>query len=407
MQGVLDLSVPPTVAWPDILAILNAWSQSPRFLQPSTPSLSLVLDEINLEQLVRCLHLHLLPHSLESLACRAPVHPPALLPFSKAYGALLGRFSLRFLDMTGTLAFENSSPSFRNLQSLRLRELTGIISPDSFFEGLDASPGLRELELAGPTHSQYTSYAVTVREPAPRLFDCLERVMLAGEGTWSRLLEWMDTPKLKYLDLSVSSLDVCGALLRAWLRLSGATPPISAPPLVELRLNRCGVGANGRSLCLLINQLAFLEKLEVTGCGDDVNPAILALAGNSKGGIIVVGNENPALPCPRLQHVDFSRCSQVRGISIRDLVKSRLPSPNPTPPRSPDNVKSEVASDNSSTGGPSRPLPLQMVIIDQCPNVPAELLPWLRQQVPRVSCVYETKAQAKERMPRTLRYNGP
>jgi hypothetical protein len=31
-----------------------------------------------------------------------------------------------------------------------------------------------------------------------------------------------------------------------------------------------------------------------------------------------------------------------------------------------------------------------------------ELIPWFRQKVPRVSCVYETKAQVKERILRTL-----
>lgn len=395
MQGVLDLFVPPIAVWSDISAILGAWSQSPRFLQPSTPPLSLVLHEIGWGELVRCLRI--LPRPLESLTCRAPVHPSALFPLNEHSGVLLSRFSLRRLDMTGALTFESSSPSFNYIQSLRLRELRGNICPNLFFEGLRGSPSLRELELAGPTQPPTTSYVVAVREPAPRLFDCLERVIFAGDGTWSRLLEWIDAPKLKYLDLSVSSLDVCGALLHAWHRLSRATSPLPTPPLVELRLNRCGIGADGRSLCSLVNQLPFLQRLEITGCGDDVNPAILTLAGNCKSGIIV-GDECPPLPCPRLQYVDFSRCSQVRGTSIRDLVKSRLP------PRSPDNTKSETALDNPSVSGS---LPLQAVIIDQCPNVPAELLPWLRQHVSRVSCAYETKVQAKERMPRTSRYNGP
>lgn len=399
MQGVVNLSVPPTYTLQhDIWSILKAWSQSPRFLHASAPSLSLALDEVGCADWVEFdRRLSILPRTLESLTCLGPTHGSSTFHLTADSGNHL-RFP--YLDLSRSVVIKSEFPSFKDLRSLRLRELTGIIHPHFFFEGLRASPNLCELELVSSTRA-HPPYTVLLLEPVPRSFDCLERVTLAGDGTWSYLLYWMDTPSLKYLNLSISSHNVCDILSRIWTRLS---PPLFAPPLVELRLNRCGVGSNGHSLSTLIIQLPFLEKLEITGCGDDTNRAILTLAGNYRGGVTVGEDERP---CPRLQYVDFSRCPRVKGVSIRDLVKSRLPPPTPTPhSSSPGKTDGDTTRDTLATGGSSRPLPLHTVIIDQCPNVPAELLPWLRRQVPRVSCVYETKGLAKERMPRIGRYGG-
>ena len=402
IQGVLHLSIPP-IALHDLLSVLRAWCQSPRFLQPSTPSLSLVLDEIGRRELDECLCI--LPRALESFTCHMESYQLfQLFQLTEPTVSLIGRLSLRCLDVTGIVMLDTLFP-FNNLQSLRLRRLVGTINYGLFVERLCESPNLRELELASQAHQLLHSISGSGSAASrPRQFACLERLKLVGDFPWSSLLEWMDTPTLKYLDLSISSLDVCDALLRTWTRLGA---PLSAPPLVEFRLNRCGVGSTGRSLCSLIGQLPFLERLEITSCGDDINPAIRTLAGNFQRAITVGDFVTPPLPCPRLQYIDFSRCSQVRGTSIRDLVKSRLPPPTPTlPSQSPHSTSDESAGDAPPSGDSSSPMPLQSIIIDQCPGVSADLLPWFRQRVPRVSCVYETKAQAKERMPRTLRYTG-
>ena len=38
--------------------------------------------------------------------------------------------------------------------------------------------------------------------------------------------------------------------------------------------------------------------------------------------------------------------------------------------------------------------PLLSLTINDCPSIPADVLPWLREKVASVSCVYMTKKQA-------------
>lgn len=195
-------------------------------------------------------------------------------------------------------------------------------------------------------------------------------------------MECLVTPKLSTIELSRSSNDVCGLLLYRWTQ-SGF------PPLVNLHLDKCGVGYDGGSLIALLRSLPTLERLEVNHCGDNIDRAIVPLS------------VSPTTICPRLQHIDFSSCPKVRGVTIRDLVRSRMPQPSLSDAAAlPDGNIPSTASALTNSEPLTHVLPIKTLVLDNCSSIPSDLLPWLRRNVPRFSCIYETKAQAKERKPK-------
>ncbi|KAI0697265.1 hypothetical protein BC835DRAFT_1413788 [Cytidiella melzeri] len=84
------------------------------------------------------------------------------------------------------------------------------------------------------------------------------------------------------------------------------------------------------------------------------------------------------LICPKLTSVDFSRCPDVRDGPIVRLVKARSRS-----------SVLALPEDQSPTIAK-----LESLAIDGCEKIDPSILPWLRQQVPHVSCKYATKKQA-------------
>jgi F-box/TPR repeat protein Pof3 len=90
--------------------------------------------------------------------------------------------------------------------------------------------------------------------------------------------------------------------------------------------------------------------------------------------------------CPKLTAVNFSRSANVRNGPIISLVRARTPS-------------SKHVAENHKTKADESPkfAMLQSLVIDGCDQISADILPWLRQQVPRVSCTFATKKQASWR----------
>lgn len=78
------------------------------------------------------------------------------------------------------------------------------------------------------------------------------------------------------------------------------------------------------------------------------------------------------LPCPRLEYLNVSDTPDIKSATLVRLVKSRLV---------------DVQEDLSVTR-------IQSLIIDRCPRIEPDILPWFRQHVPVVSCIYLSKKAA-------------
>lgn len=96
------------------------------------------------------------------------------------------------------------------------------------------------------------------------------------------------------------------------------------------------------------------------------------------------GNGTINMICPQLTSVDLSGSPEVSDGPIVRLVKGRNPNISPT-------AGEEAATSTDS----SAVVRLHMLAIDGCEKISPDIVPWLRQQVPRVSCVYATKQQAR------------
>jgi hypothetical protein len=108
----------------------------------------------------------------------------------------------------------------------------------------------------------------------------------------------------------------------------------------------------------VVSGLEELEELTVIGRDTDE---------------LIDGLGRPENQRQRLHSLNLSRSNIGTGALVR-LVKSKL---------------------GDKEEGAEETVPISSLVIDECPNVDAAWLPWLRKHVKLVSCVYMTKKQAK------------
>jgi hypothetical protein len=407
--GVINLHLPRFAHIEDAVDVLKAWSLSPRFQSPADAGdVSLSFEEAPNYGMFDVLYMRT---AVSGLGAQPPNASP--LPLFRR---------LRHLDVNWVTRLEwEGFFAMHSLRTIRLRNIQGASDLANLIRAFHRNPGLELLHLSASSKSDPTKFKLGVVEDLPSnlIFAGLNTLVLESCLHFSLFVQRMETPNLKRLVYSHGFSDFPQTLLTSWSYLS------SPPPLVELRLHRCGIGADGASLAALVKLLPLLEVLHVTNCGDDVNPVFRALAGSSQtrastsaSNSTSAGNGTPAQSsyCPRLHDLDFSGCSKLKGVSVRDLVRSRiLPNPLSSPPSSSPSISSSFAtpaipgsqaSPSSSTSqAPESPpaqslVSIRSLVIDRCPSVEASLLPWFRQHVHRMSCAYETKAVAKERLPK-------
>ncbi|KZT75046.1 hypothetical protein DAEQUDRAFT_807310 [Daedalea quercina L-15889] len=164
----------------------------------------------------------------------------------------------------------------------------------------------------------------------------------------------------------------------------------SGKSLRELRISQCAVSAG----CVidLLRQAKGLEVLELRYLGgNQANTTLQALSqpalpkheDGDEGG----DASTPTVLCPSLKTVDFSHCPDVKSGSLMALVKARLPS-------TAGDALTDVATAQPEH---SQPTPIDTLIVDGCPMVEMDILPWLRSKVRHVSCIYMSKKDARWR----------
>ncbi|KAF4617322.1 hypothetical protein D9613_006132 [Agrocybe pediades] len=145
--------------------------------------------------------------------------------------------------------------------------------------------------------------------------------------------------------------------------------------LSELGLRSCHFDAT--ILISLLRKTKALTALEVTNTAGEALAILDVLADST-----ILDSKYPDLDdptpydgvlCPHLTHVNLSRCPDVQTGPLVRLIKSRLP-PQTDPAQA-----SEVVSE---------PAQILKLVVDECPKIDSTWLPWLREKVPSVSCVF-------------------
>ncbi|KAI0375212.1 hypothetical protein BV20DRAFT_960306 [Pilatotrama ljubarskyi] len=205
------------------------------------------------------------------------------------------------------------------------------------------------------------------------------------------LLPRLAAPSLSSLTLSLHRVRLEECLL--WL---SAGP---ARTLTTLSIHRSAV--NSRLLIDVLTAATALESFRLTDVCDIACLVLKALCtpldattpegtSSASSSSEMQSDERPAcrVRCPMLRHLDVSNCPDVSASPIIKLVKMRHPETQTTALPA-----HEAGTHAASNELPVRPL--ESLVLDGCPNVDADVLPWLRSAVPSVSCIYMKKKDAK------------
>ena len=147
--------------------------------------------------------------------------------------------------------------------------------------------------------------------------------------------------------------------------------------LIELKLSsvQCRVDTTINLLRLSEN----LEVLEVSNTSSHAAVIVEALANPSypRSNSEQALSSSPTSLCPRLSHVNLSKSPDLQGSALKRMVMCRLP---PAP----------VEGSSVETQG-TNACPISSLVIDECPNIDPVHLPWLRENVGSISCIYMKK----------------
>ncbi|TFY80930.1 hypothetical protein EWM64_g3082 [Hericium alpestre] len=192
---------------------------------------------------------------------------------------------------------------------------------------------------------------------------------------------------------------------------------VNVGSLIELSLRETVVQPGPLARALL--QAPLLERLELCsmvleGGMNSITEMLTKTPAESmeKYGLANLSTSSLALlpiTCPSLTHVDLSNCQDLTTGPVLRMVSSRIklaPSvPDEKPaitPRSADADLSMLDASDAVAGSSLDALSptvkqIQTLLVDGCPRIEAETLPWLRSHVPVFSCKYISKKEATEK----------
>jgi F-box/TPR repeat protein Pof3 len=279
------------------------------------------------------------------------------------------RSQVRHLTVTGCcFNHVDTVRAYHDLLSLRLKDYLWEPEDLDLVGFLCRSPNLESIALEG-------TYRITI---APRenvlTFTKLTALRATITPSVSHLLHCIDVPNLVVLDLRSTAphhhLVYAIALLSANMGL---------PCLEELHIQHCA-GIDAGHLRKLFANSPRIRTLQLSHITQGVKDVVTWLGRADQGKI----------PCPRLKHANFSDCPDITTSPLVALVKAHLPQPSP-----------QSGTSSSPTDCPLedskeeyRVTPLSSLIVDGCPLIEAEALPWFKDRLKTFSCRYMTKKQA-------------
>ncbi|KZT24473.1 hypothetical protein NEOLEDRAFT_1134845 [Neolentinus lepideus HHB14362 ss-1] len=271
--------------------------------------------------------------------------------------------ALRHLEIRSVGVFDWNAAS-THISSLR----TLVVHDTSYPIGdvlslLRANPMLETLSFMATPGKIYLDFGI---EPDLTQFPlpCLRSLELGNFDLWSDMfLATISTPSLETLTLTALQSRQDAVLHK--LKRDGVSR------LRELRMQKCSVSPS--TVLQVLEHVDALETLELSHIGGnasagarmggDINVVIEALAAGTLG-----GDGSPL--CCSLQHLDISHCPDIKTGPLIRLVKAHL------------------------AGGHGDIKPLRSLIMNGCPLIDAETLPWFRSKVPVLSCAYLDKKTA-------------
>ncbi|KAL7285471.1 hypothetical protein ACG7TL_000568 [Trametes sanguinea] len=319
--------------------------------------------------------------SLETLVLQLPI--PTAYPICATHTSELRWRILRFARFVPENLLQIAKLSTQ-LTSISLDDCPILSLWSEFLLLLHHNPSLRSLEM---------SRLITPTQPQPLEGDTglpeiitlpdLEVVTITSCKTLANsLLTRLATPSLQTLHIAShpGRIDAC----MAWLGQGPATT------LTSLSLQRSPVQAS--QLTTVLKAATALESLQITYLSG-VALSVLELLATPLGATKPYRQGDDAcsvrrVHCPALRHLDLSHCPDVAASLLIAMVKLRLPE---TQAAAADTAEASEEAD----GTPAPVRPLESLVIDDCPNVDAAVLPWLRAAVPSVSCIYLAKEKAK------------
>lgn len=184
----------------------------------------------------------------------------------------------------------------------------------------------------------------------------LSHILLGGAMLHIKgFIEHLHLPALQSLEFDRAFIDNA---------LTTVTKNGGAQSLQELKIRKSTV--TSAAVIGFFREATHLRLLEVH-YSDAANDIAEALAVPPKS----TGSEEPQMLCPALAHLDLSHSSGLKAGPIVRIVKNRL-----------------------LYGSESGVASIQSLKLDDCPDFDSTVLPWLRNQVPLMSCVYMTKKEA-------------
>jgi len=300
------------------------------------------------------------------------------VPWTQNFTLSQGSAQLRSLTMDGArFQWDSLSPQVTNLAHLVVRDAV-LLRGTTVLPTLEANPRLETLVLDF-SHATFLYESRT----EPLCLPHLTHLEVGGCMWLNDFFGIVSTPSLRKLRLSRAGTAVDDSLRRLMER--GSTF------LTELTIRSCVISPS--VLVQFLRLTAPLETLELLHLSS-TNAVLEALATpqsslpvhNASGNCSNTSGAQPVHLCPSLAHLNVSHCPDVRTGPLVRLVKSRLRS---------------VMAETCPVGGDGAEVRLSppvaeiaSLMVDGCPQVEPEVLPWLRDKVKVFSCVYMTRKAA-------------
>lgn len=257
---------------------------------------------------------------------------------------------------------EHLGVAFPSLTSLSLDDCVFTEHlPYRFTPFLNANPQLESLSLRGvmPEQNRPVSTTPWGLENPPSLKYLTS--LVASKSPWATFFLLLDIPMLQTLRIELVPLNPLNDNLTHW---------ISTCPKYLTELSLHSVAVSKDILIRLLQTTYTIEILSLVRLFEVSNSIINALVEMEAFGEEEIGH---SCLCPRLRHLDVSKCLDVETGTLHALVKQRL-------------VLSVTGDDELVP----RVNKLEVLKIDECPKIDVQWVPWFREHVPIVSCVYTT-----------------
>jgi hypothetical protein len=293
--------------------------------------------------------------------------------------------------------------TFSRITTLRALSISSdaLPLPDTL-QLLHNNPNLEHLTLSCVSRFQPSSTVPSPSEAPPSLPKLTHMSLRLANAVQYLHMCRIIAPNLThlYIDSALQSVSYLDALLKSGLGETALTN------LSELTFRQCVL--DDRLLVEVLRRAQRLEKLGLQGSLlEDINNVVDALSKCPPSPMDLTEEENLLCPrraqqdkllCPYLQHVDFSQQPKLQPSPIIRLVQAHEPEPDSPIPStaSSDTATKEDTNDSNAI------IPIRSIIVDTCPNITPDALPWLRSKVEKVSCVYLTKKQVNATKARRL-----